>query len=99
MGDEKQLYPEYTIIYRRQYAADQVPDDLGLNKGKPSGTTGRFWQMRGDIFHFKGWKNVPPEVNKILIANKLKGSPPASIAIRGKSYIWNVNDLVVADDE
>jgi hypothetical protein len=106
--DEKQLYPEYTIIYRRQWDADKVPDDLGrpggptgemLSKKKPTGTTGRFWQMRGDIFGFKGWKNVPPEVNKILIATKQRGIPCATIALRGRNYIWNIHEKTVGDAE
>lgn len=95
--DEAQILPEYTLIYRRQYDSAKVPDFM--DRGKPTGTTGRFWQMRGDIFGFRGWKNVSPEVNKILIACKAKGRTGASVALRGKDYFWNVQEKSVTDPE
>jgi hypothetical protein len=95
--DEAQILPEYTLIYRRQYEAAKVPDFM--DKGKPTGTTGRFWQMRGDIFGFRGWKNVSPEVNRLLIACKNKGRTFATIAIKGKDYSWNVEEKTVSDGE
>mmetsp|Transcript_144003 Transcript_144003/g.254043 ORF Transcript_144003/g.254043 Transcript_144003/m.254043 type:complete len:251 (-) Transcript_144003:74-826(-) len=88
--DESQIYPEYTLIYRRQYVADQVPDYIGLSKDKPTGTTGRFWQIRGDIFGFRGWKNVSPQINKAIIESKQKGHEAVIIAMKGQDYQFNI---------
>jgi len=65
--DEALVYPEFTVIYRRQWVAEKVPENMQVSS---SGTTGRFWQFRGDIFGFRGWKNVPTELNKLLTARR-----------------------------
>lgn len=95
--DEAQIYPEYTVIYRRQWLADKVPEGMDVEKAR--GTTGRFWQMRGDIFGFRGWKNVPTEVNKILLALVAKGEASRSIPLRGSNYVFNVETKTVSNEE
>merc|ERR1719352_449781 len=38
--DEKQVYPEYAVIYKRQYNPDKVPDHM---RSQVKGSTGRNW--------------------------------------------------------
>merc|ERR1712178_448144 len=64
--DEAQIYPEFTVIYRRQYDPALVPYDW--MQARTTGTTGRFWQMKPG--EKSSWRNVPPEVNKVLIQAK-----------------------------
>eukprot|EP00928_Gymnodinium_smaydae_P017573 TRINITY_DN16719_c0_g5_i3.p1 TRINITY_DN16719_c0_g5~~TRINITY_DN16719_c0_g5_i3.p1 ORF type:complete len:916 (-),score=213.83 TRINITY_DN16719_c0_g5_i3:49-2796(-) len=94
--DEAQIYPEYTVIYRRQYAADAVPRSM---RTPAKGTTGRFWQVRGDIFGFRGWKNVPPEINTLLITAASRGRSSVAISMTGNVYNWDMREKVVIDDE
>merc|ERR1719188_835518 len=79
--DEGQLYPEYTVIYRRQYDPEKVEESMRV----PSkGTTGRFWQNRGDIFGFRGWKNVPVEISNKLSVMASKGTTQCEIDLGGE---------------
>merc|ERR1712019_108384 len=39
--DERQVLPEYAVIYRRIYDQNKVPSQLKHLTAKPSGTTGR----------------------------------------------------------
>jgi len=94
--NEGQIYPEFTIIYRRQWVSAKVPNEMRVSA---TGTTGRFWQMRGDVFGFRGWKNVPTEVNKILIKIAFKGNSVANISVRGKEYSWDVDAKTVTNSE
>jgi len=87
---EENIYPEYAIIYRREYDKDspRVPEEM---KTQTTGTTGRSWQMRGDIFGFRGWRNVPVAVNKILI-QAAKKEESVVVKYRGKDLTWDVSD-------
>jgi len=88
--EEASVYPEFAVIYRRQYDKNQIPPELEHLKCKTSGTTGRFWQMKPD----KYFKNVPPLVNKILIESKEKGINVVSISLGGTDYTFNIEDKV-----
>lgn len=81
--DQRQVYPEYAVIYRRQYDKTKVPPDMVT---PTSGTTGRFWQMKvgGD------WKNVPPEVNKVLLQATKNGDEEVTITFNDKDYLFNL---------
>jgi len=83
--EEESVYPEFAVIYRRQYDRTQVPASMAV---KAMGTTGRFWQMKRD----KYFKNVPPEVNKILIALSQQGTNMVSISFGGADYTLNIED-------
>mmetsp|Transcript_67467 Transcript_67467/g.161876 ORF Transcript_67467/g.161876 Transcript_67467/m.161876 type:complete len:889 (-) Transcript_67467:124-2790(-) len=87
-----QVYPEFVVIYRRQYDPKQVPASM---REPTTGTTGRFWQFRGDIFGFKGWKNVPPEVNKQLQAAHASGLTKLSISLRGHPHEFDIAEKSV----
>lgn len=57
--DERQVLPEYAVIYRRQYNPDSVPK---LMRQSTSGTTGKNWQVRLE----GSWANLPPDVSHDL---------------------------------
>merc|ERR1719331_3312356 len=53
---ERQVLPEYAVIYKRQYDQSKVPDSM---RQTAKGTTGKNWQLRLE----KGWVNIPPDVS------------------------------------
>lgn len=57
--DDRQVIPEYAVIYRREYDKDKVPE---LMRSKTSGFTGKLWQVQLD----KGWSNLSPDVSSAL---------------------------------
>jgi len=65
--DERQVLPEYTVIYKRQYDQKKVPDAM---RQQTKGTTGRNWQLKLD----KGWTNVPPDVSFELTKKEMDGA-------------------------
>jgi len=85
--NEAQVYPEYTVIYRRQYQRDKVPEVMQTGT---SGTTGRFWQIRVEKF----WKNVPPEVNRWLLQAAKDGTSAVTIGLNGTEYIFDIQQRV-----
>merc|ERR1719331_2299133 len=54
--DERQVLPEYAVIYKRQYTQAKVPTSM---RQTAKGTTGKNWQLRLE----KGWVNIPPDVS------------------------------------
>jgi hypothetical protein len=54
--DQRQVQPEYAVIYRREYDPSKVP---GHMKTETRGTTGRNWQVKLQ----KGWADLPPDVS------------------------------------
>jgi hypothetical protein len=83
--DETQIYPEYTVIYRRQYDQGKVPAEMRL---PTTGTTGRFWQMKTGH-----WRNVPPEVNKMLTQALQDGTEEVNVNLRGTKYTFDIKAL------
>ncbi|CAE7586462.1 unnamed protein product [Symbiodinium natans] len=82
--DERQVYPEYAIIYRRQYDKTKVPEEMVV---PTTGTTGRFWQMKAP-----DWRNVPPEVNKALVQAMKDGESEVSLTLGGTEYVFNLTE-------
>lgn len=64
--DEKQILPEYTVIYRRQYNQQRVPK---LMRQSTRGTTGKNWQVQVE----KGWSNMSPDVTHELNQAQAEG--------------------------
>lgn len=81
--DESQIIPEYTVIYRRQYVAANVPKQM---QKRPSGTTGRFWQVKFD----KGWGSVAPEANRTLLEMMKSKKSVADIQIGDQLYTFDL---------
>merc|ERR1712048_522149 len=65
--DERQVIPEYTVIYRRQYEETRVPQ---LMRQSTRGTTGKNWQVQLQ----KGWVNMPPDVSHELSQAQTAGN-------------------------
>lgn len=82
--DEEKVYPEYAIIYRRQYDKSKVPEEMVQ---KTTGTTGRFWQMKAP-----DWRNVPPELNKVLIQAMKDGQEEVQLTLNGTEYSFNLTE-------
>jgi hypothetical protein len=81
--DETQVYPEYVIIYKRQYDEGKVPRQL---RRAVSGTTGRNWQVKLD----KGWANVPPDVNRRLLQAKTEGVTTVDVTSCNVKYVFDL---------
>lgn len=67
MFDERQVLPEYAVIYRRQYDKSKVPTSMHQ---AVRGTTGKNWQV-----HLEGkrWGNLTPDVTNELNKAQLAG--------------------------
>lgn len=83
--DEHQVYPEYAVIYKRVYDKEKVPEHMQLST---KGTTGRFWQMKVS----SGWRNVPTEVNKMLIEASAKEEATVGVMLNGTQYTFDVQE-------
>jgi len=81
--NEHQVYPEYTIIYRRVYDPAAVPNHMVV---PAKGTTGRFWQIKVN----DGWRNVPTEVNNMLIEALTNSEESVNVTLAGTAYTFNV---------
>lgn len=81
--DERQVYPEYTVIYRRQYDQDKVPDSMRQNT---KGTTGKNWQVQVE----KGWANVPADVSYKLTKAEKDGVPRLDVEINDVTYTFDL---------
>jgi len=86
--DEAQVYPEYVVIYRRQYESPKAP--AALQNIKTSGTTGRFWQMKLERGRGQGWTNVPAEINKLLVKASKEGEDEVVVDYHGTEYVFNL---------
>jgi len=83
--DETQVYPEYTVIYRRQYDQSQVPESM---RQMAKGTTGRNWQVQLE----KGWANVPPDVSHRLTQAEARNIGALDVEIAGMEYTFDLID-------
>merc|ERR1719162_294239 len=67
--DQRQVLPEYAVIYKRQYDKAKVHEKLRM---MTSGTTGRNWQLKLQ----KGWADLTPDVSFAL--NKAEAAGEAT---------------------
>jgi len=81
--DETQVFPEYTVIYRRQYDQSKVPDSM---RQATKGTTGRMWQVQLE----RGWANVPPDVSHKLAQAEAAGYNRLDIEVAGMDYTFDL---------
>jgi hypothetical protein len=95
--DEAQVYPEYVVIYRRQYESSKAPRALqGLTA---TGTTGRFWQMKLEKGRGQGWRNVPAEINKQLIKADKSNTSEVACDYQGTPYLFNLAETKATNQE
>merc|ERR1712048_1253729 len=81
--DERQVIPEYTVIYRRQYTETMVPK---LMRQSTRGTTGKNWQVQVD----KGWANMPPDVTHELNTAQASGDATVKREINDTPYDFDL---------
>lgn len=81
--DERQVYPEYAVIYRRQYQSTKVPQ---LMRQRTFGTTGRSWQVSLE----KGWANIPPDVSFALTQAQQEGKTTLEYKIADEDYHFDL---------
>ncbi|CAE8588497.1 unnamed protein product [Polarella glacialis] len=81
--DERQVMPEFAVIYRRQYESKRVPKFM---RSITLGTTGRNWQVQLE----KGWANVPPDVSLDLNRADQEGKTQLERSIGEFLYIFDL---------
>lgn len=84
--DERSVYPEICILYRREWDPNDVPEAMRL---PTKGTTGRFWQIRNQD---RSWKNVPTELNNMFYQARADGNTEVSCRFRGADYVFNLEE-------
>lgn len=81
--DERQVIPEYAVIYKRQYNKDMVPQAM---RQETRGTTGKNWQLKLE----KGWANVPPDVSFELTKAADGGAATYERTINDVPYVFDL---------
>jgi len=84
--DERQVVPEYTVIYRRQYNQTAVPQ---LMRQGTKGTTGRNWQVKLE----KGWANIPPDVSHELNQAEMSGTSTVNRMVADVVYLFDLSTM------
>jgi len=84
-NDESQIFPEFTVIYRRQYEQESVPKPL---RRRVSGSTGRSWQVRLD----KTWTNLSPDVNARLLDAMKRHQNSVEVVISDVTYTFDLSE-------
>jgi len=90
--DESQVLPEYSIIYKRQYNREQVPEHL---RTKAIGSTGRCWQVKVD----KGWANIPADVNHKILEAAKNGETVVNCKIGTFSYVIDLENKTQTNEQ
>jgi len=81
--DERQIVPEYTVIYRRQYDQQKAPTHM---RQTTRGTTGKNWQVSVE----KGWANMAPNVTHELNMAELEGKTSIRCKIADTNYEFDL---------
>jgi hypothetical protein len=80
--DQRQVLPEYAVIYRRVYDPSKVPEEM---RQGTKGTTGRNWQVKLQ----KGWADLPPDVSFDLTKAKDDGKPSMERPVGDVNYVFD----------
>jgi hypothetical protein len=81
--DQRQVLPEYAVIYKRQYDKTKVPDHM---KQSAKGTTGRNWQLKVG----KGWTDLTPDVSLALNRAEQDGKASITVVINDIPYEFDL---------
>jgi hypothetical protein len=84
--DERQVLPEYAVIYKRQWNQEKVPAAM---RQQTKGTTGRNWQLKLD----KGWANLAPDVSFELTKMEMDGKTSYERTINDVPYLFDLAQL------
>mmetsp|Transcript_84461 Transcript_84461/g.196356 ORF Transcript_84461/g.196356 Transcript_84461/m.196356 type:complete len:879 (-) Transcript_84461:139-2775(-) len=90
--DESQVLPEYSLIYKRQYNRDKVPEHL---RTKAIGTTGRCWQVKLD----RGWANIPPDINHKLLEAQKNGQAILNCKVGTFDYVFDLENKTQKNEQ
>lgn len=81
--DQRQVLPEYAVIYKRQYNKERVPTFMRQNT---KGTTGRNWQLKVG----KGWTDLTADVSYALTKAEQSGKTRHSLVINDVLYDFDL---------
>lgn len=81
--DQRQVLPEYAVIYKRQYDKAKVPDRM---RQSARGTTGRNWQLKIG----KGWTDLTPDVSMALNKAEQDGRARLRLVINDIAYEFDL---------
>merc|ERR1711881_713409 len=81
--DERQVLPEYAVIYKRQWDQEKVPNSM---RQQTKGTTGRNWQLKLE----KGWANLAPDVSFELTKAEMDGLTQYQKTINDIPYTFDL---------
>merc|ERR1712139_248152 len=84
--DERQILPEYAVIYKRVWHQEKVPTAM---RQQAKGTTGRNWQLKRD----KGWANLSPDVSFELTKAEMEGKVQHERLINDILYQFDFADM------
>mmetsp|Transcript_11590 Transcript_11590/g.18401 ORF Transcript_11590/g.18401 Transcript_11590/m.18401 type:complete len:204 (+) Transcript_11590:218-829(+) len=84
--DQRQVLPEYAVIYKRVYDPSKVPEHM---RQQAKGTTGRNWQMKTQ----KGWVDLAPDVSFELTKAKDEGQQKFNRVINDVTYEFDFEAL------
>jgi len=90
--DERQVMPEYAVIYRRQYDQQKVPK---LMRQSTTGTTGKNWQVRLE----RGWVNLTPDVSHELSEAERANNVMLERQIGNSTYIFDITKMTQTNKE
>eukprot|EP00927_Polykrikos_kofoidii_P046288 TRINITY_DN40513_c0_g1_i1.p1 TRINITY_DN40513_c0_g1~~TRINITY_DN40513_c0_g1_i1.p1 ORF type:complete len:904 (-),score=136.31 TRINITY_DN40513_c0_g1_i1:227-2938(-) len=85
--DERQVLPEYAVIYRREYDQSKVPEPM---RQPAKGTTGKNWQVKLE----KGWANIPPAVSFELTSAERQNKETWQRKIGEHNFVFDFKKMV-----
>jgi hypothetical protein len=84
--DQRQVLPEYAVIYKRVYDPKKVPEHLAHLRGPAKGTSGRNWSVKVD----KGWASMAPNVSFELSKCEKEGKTTMELSINDIPYSFDL---------
>merc|ERR1711976_589805 len=84
--DERQMLPEYAVIYKRVYDTTKVPQHLSHLCSPAKGTSGRNWSVKMD----KGWVSMAPDVSFELSRCEQEGRKTLEVTINDVRYAFDL---------
>jgi hypothetical protein len=84
--DQRQVLPEYAVIYKRVYDPKKVPEHLAHLRGPAKGTSGKNWSVKVD----KGWASMAPNVSFELSKCEKEGKTTMEFSINDIPYSFDL---------
>jgi len=90
--DERSVVPEYAVIYKRQYAKTQVPENM---RTCTRGTTGKNWCVQLD----RGWASIAPNVSYMLGKTQREGKTTMTAMISEVNFLFDLNAMTQTNQD